>query len=185
VAHPYKQVGLEDAVSFRSLELLDWRWSADGADPHLNRLYSRVTEAIAGFERNSGIGVGAGALGPLVRMLIRPLMYRRQALPLFDDIRRTEPATAWVAYKDDIALLALHYLRDARVRLPQDLSLVGFGDTHTEMRQGLSSYNFNIPAVVNSMLDHVLAPRRAGARSPMVEIPGTVVERRTSGQAPR
>ena len=81
---------------------------------------------------------------------------------------------------DDLGLLALRFLRRKGIRLPRDLSLVSFDDTIAGYTNGLTSYNFNIPAIVNAMVEHVLAPNRAGWRGRVVEISGMVLERQTS-----
>jgi DNA-binding LacI/PurR family transcriptional regulator len=67
------------------------------------------------------------------------------------------------------------------VRLADELSLIGFDDTLEAYLQGLSSYSFNLPAIINAALEHVLAPKRTGRCKPMQELPGMVMERRTSG----
>jgi len=115
--------------------------------------------------------------------LIQTAHTRRRAHALFDTISHTDSATAWVAHNDTIALLALDYLQEHHVQLPQELSLIGFDDTLEGFGRGLSSYSFNVTAIVSAMFEHVLAPRRTGPRSRVVEIPGMVLERQTSGIA--
>lgn len=90
-----------------------------------------------------------------------------------------------MAFNDDLALIALDYLREAGVRLPRKMSPVGFDDTLEGFGEGLTSYSFNVAAIVNEMLEHVLAPGRTRPRDGSVEMAGMVVERQTSGEAPR
>ena len=67
------------------------------------------------------------------------------------------------------------------VALPRDMSLVSFDDTTEAYLQGVTSYNFNIPALVNAVLEHIVSPGWVRRHGQIVEIPGTVLERRTSG----
>jgi hypothetical protein len=66
------------------------------------------------------------------------------------------------------------------------LSVVSFDDTPEALHHGLTSYNFDVPAVVRAMLSHLHEPRasRLAARqhAPVV-IEGFVTERGTSGPA--
>jgi DNA-binding LacI/PurR family transcriptional regulator len=117
--------------------------------------------------------------------VVELLLSRHHYHGYFERILHTHPATAWVAFNDDLALIALDYLREAGVRLPRDLSLVGFDDTLEGFGEGLTSYSFNVAAIVNEMLEHVLAPGRTRPRDGSVEMAGMVVERQTSGEAPR
>jgi len=106
--------------------------------------------------------------------------------PLFDRTLAGRSITAWVAVSDMLAFLALGYLTDRGVRLPEELSLVGMDNLTEAFGAGLSSYDFNVPGTVRAMLDHILH-YQAGARATppvgLVEIEGQVMERRTSGPA--
>ena len=95
--------------------------------------------------------------------------------------------TAWVAASDVIGLLALDFLRRRKVAVPADVSVVGFDNTGESFVAGLSSYNFNVPGVVQAMMQHLLPPDTRGRRRCLAEyvrIPGMVMQRRSSGPAP-
>jgi hypothetical protein len=101
--------------------------------------------------------------------------------PLFERALAEGRATAWVGVNDMVALAALRFLRAAGRRVPADVSVVGFDDTVDALRAGLASYNFNLPALAEALVEHVLGWRtRAGRdRSPVVEVPGSLVERKS------
>ena len=110
---------------------------------------------------------------------------RERLLPLASEALAMREVTAWVAANDSLAFVLLDFLARRRVRTPQDLSVVGFDDMELSLGAGLTSYNFNMPAVVDAMLAHVLAgaPRSSRARPQQVEVSGYVVARATSGPA--
>jgi len=86
-----------------------------------------------------------------------------------------------VVFNDLLALPILDQLSEERVRVPDELSVVSFDNTMPAQLKGLSSYSFNYPAIVNAMLEHILDPKRTRSGDGVVEVPGMVVERQTSG----
>jgi DNA-binding LacI/PurR family transcriptional regulator len=108
--------------------------------------------------------------------------------PLFEQALSARPgATAWVGANDTVALAAARFLRLAGRRVPGDVAVVGFDNTVEALREGVASYDFNLPALASALLDHVLGWRaRAGRdRGPVVEIPGVLVERESLGPPTR
>jgi DNA-binding transcriptional regulator YhcF (GntR family) len=87
--------------------------------------------------------------------------------------------TACVAANDVMAVTAMHLLKNRGVRIPGDLVLVGFDDDKYAADNNLSSFNFNMAHIAESMLRYVLAPERAPAadRNGAVECPGVLIER--------
>ncbi len=180
IRQPFERVGLPDAVVFRALEKRGTEELASDEQLTMVRTrFRRTLTRLAGKHDRTWV---ESATADMSRLAAEALT-RGRTHKLFERLQRTEQATAWVAYNDHLALLALDYLRHAGVRLPRDLSLVGFDDTLAGLGKGLSSYSFNIHTIVNAILEHVLAPRRTGSRSSIVEIPGMVMVRQTSGRA--
>ncbi len=107
--------------------------------------------------------------------------------PVFEQALRRGGYTAWVGMSDVCARAALHFLRARGVRVPAQVSVVGVDNDSEAFADGLTTYDFNMPAVVHAMVQHVLThrrgPRSAGA-PPYVELPGQVLVRQTSGPAP-
>jgi DNA-binding transcriptional regulator YhcF (GntR family) len=93
--------------------------------------------------------------------------------------------TAWVADGDALAFLLLDFLETRRVPVPQRISVVGFDNVEDSMSVGLTTYSFNMPALVDAMLGHVLGSPKTTAKNkrPVIEVPGYVVDRRTCGAA--
>ncbi len=106
--------------------------------------------------------------------------------PLMARALDAERITAWVCANDALAEVCLSFLRQARRRIPEDMSLVSFDDTQTAVRYHLSSYNFNPYALASSMISAVLDPDRFARAhpEPVVEIDGFVRERRTVASPP-
>lgn len=106
--------------------------------------------------------------------------------PLFGKALADASITAWVGVTDDVALCALDFLRSRGVRVPRSISVIGFDDRLDSLPAGLTSYNFNAPAVLVAMLDHVLGGRMLkGTRdAEPIEVPGLIVERASTARAP-
>ncbi len=107
--------------------------------------------------------------------------------PLFERALAEAGATAWVGVNDTVALAALRFLRGTGRRVPADVAVVGFDNTLDALRAGLASYDFNLPALAEALVEHVVGWRtRAGRdRAPVVEIPGSLIERRSLAAAGR
>lgn len=103
--------------------------------------------------------------------------------PHFERALRERSFTAWVGANDFVALAALRFLAQAGRRVPKDVSVVGFDNNLDALRSDLTSYDFNIPALANALVEHVTSWRtRSGRdRGPILEIPGTLVERGSLG----
>jgi DNA-binding LacI/PurR family transcriptional regulator len=68
--------------------------------------------------------------------------------------------------------------------VPGRISVTSFDNTVDSFGQGLTSYDFNVPAIVQAMFDHILEPRRSVPRAePILEIPGVIMARQSSGPA--
>lgn len=98
---------------------------------------------------------------------------------------RQHRCTAWVAESDELAGAALGVLRDAGVKVPQEMSLTGFDNSRYASELGLTSYSFEGASYMSAMLRFVLGqdPRLAARTSvEPVTFPGFVVERSTSAR---
>lgn len=95
--------------------------------------------------------------------------------------------TAWVAASDGFALDCMGLLRARGMAVPGLVSLAGFDDTHEAFQHGLTSYNFNAPAVLHAMLQHLLGStnwRDRPAGMTAGEVDGFVSVRRSTGRPP-
>lgn len=92
--------------------------------------------------------------------------------PHLEKALKRKDLTAWVAIDDDTALLVMEFLRRRGLRVPDDISLVGFDDTAEGARRDLTSYNFDFERFNHYVLRYLLEPARVdraeaqGARGP-------------------
>ncbi|MBD3239533.1 MAG: GntR family transcriptional regulator [Chitinivibrionales bacterium] len=116
---------------------------------------------------------------------IRAEIAHGRLIGLLDRHRAARTATAWVVVCDGFALDCIDYLRERGIRVPEDISVVGFDDTHEAFRHGLTSYNFNGQALMHAMVGHVLARHESVRRRhrESVEIDGFINTRRTTAPA--
>jgi len=66
-----------------------------------------------------------------------------------------ENVTAWVCANDAIAVEAMDFLTLQNIAIPGQLSIIGFDDTREAHIRGITSYNFNCSAAVNSAVAHI------------------------------
>jgi hypothetical protein len=95
--------------------------------------------------------------------------------------------TAWVGASDGIALLCRAFLQEKGVRVPDELSLVGFDDSTEAFSANLTSYNFNRAAAIHAVIAYLVGSptqRLPARQGDMVEIEGFVAPRGSSA-APR
>jgi DNA-binding LacI/PurR family transcriptional regulator len=104
--------------------------------------------------------------------------------PMLERALEFREATAWVCANDGHAIEALDFLQAKGVKVPRDISVIGFDDMVTAYQHNLTSYNFNIAEAAHAMINYVLNPRAfAGLWDrPVVEIDGAVIERGTTGR---
>jgi DNA-binding LacI/PurR family transcriptional regulator len=160
--------------------------------PRLRTVTRRTISALQRFAGLAGTPPG-GAIAPVMRQLheqmneiVNVTIPRRDLRQLFAQAARLPGCTAWAGANDMVAREMLVYLREQGRDVPGDISVAGFDDTEREFRQDLTSYNFNLPAIVTGMLGHVLdwRPIRAAPRpSGPVELEGFVCPRRTTARA--
>jgi DNA-binding LacI/PurR family transcriptional regulator/DNA-binding GntR family transcriptional regulator len=91
--------------------------------------------------------------------------------------------TAWVFPNDNAALMGLRYLDGRSVAVPARLSVAGFDDAAESVRRRLTSYSFNLPALIAAMLRHVLSPGVGTGSARRVVIDGHVVPRQSTAAA--
>ncbi|MBD3321522.1 MAG: hypothetical protein GF350_10555 [Chitinivibrionales bacterium] len=130
----------------------------------------------------------ARALDPYFYFVIPERVMTRAELgsrleSLFDKAAEYKEITAWVCANDDVALAAHDYLGRKKTAVPETLSLVGFDDSYESLRCGITSYNFNIRAIVRLMVRYLLNRQElphANSGKP-VEVDGMIIERQSTG----
>jgi DNA-binding LacI/PurR family transcriptional regulator len=97
--------------------------------------------------------------------------------PLFDQALEDTNVTVWVCYNDTIGLLAYTHLIHRGINIPGHIALVAFDDSIEACGAGLSSYNYNIPAHIHTMLEHLLTTHRSRSIQKVTMPSGMVIQR--------
>lgn len=118
------------------------------------------------------------------RLVFEPFELPSLMLPCFEQALADPSITVWIGVNDVFALMALSFLSKAGVRVPEDISVVGFDDSSEAFAHNLASYNFNMPALVHSALDFLFRynPRNREPHEPLVEIEGEIMVRGSLGK---
>jgi hypothetical protein len=116
-------------------------------------------------------------MGAIAVSTMRDTVRYERLWPLFGKAHEDESITAWVCANDEVALLALQFLKEQGVAVPRDISVIGFDDVPEAAVHGLTSYNFNLDGLVNAMLSHIIRPSFTPKNRPAIEIEGVVIER--------
>lgn len=146
-------------------------------EAELGRMLDDMEERLAGHSQD-WLAMGLRQAYGLFRLASRTGFSLGEAV---ERLRAWGP-TAVVAANDVMALTAMHQLRRAGVRIPQDMAFTGFDDDKHAADGGLTSYSFNMPNIAASMLQYVLAPEKAAAADGdgVVECQGVLIERATT-----
>jgi DNA-binding LacI/PurR family transcriptional regulator/DNA-binding transcriptional regulator YhcF (GntR family) len=93
--------------------------------------------------------------------------------------------TAWLMANDFAATLALDYLKEKNVRVPEDISIIAFDNTLDAMEYQFTSYDFNNNGIVTMMLRYILSPSSipVAQRGKIVDVEGRIVVRRSTAPA--
>lgn len=103
--------------------------------------------------------------------------------PFFDQALQDKKITAWVMANDFAATIAIDYLKEKSVRIPDDISVVSFDNTLDAMEYHLTSYDFNTQGIISMILRFIIDPytiKPAARKGGFIEVDGTLVERRST-----
>lgn len=102
--------------------------------------------------------------------------------PLFKQAILNKNITAWVCADDYMAFGALQFLRENHLKIPESISVVGFEDVPDAFNSGLTTYNYDAPGVMQTMVAYIfnpsLFPEKQGI---FLEKNGFLVARQSSG----
>jgi DNA-binding LacI/PurR family transcriptional regulator len=105
-------------------------------------------------------------------------------LPLFERALSNKTITAWVMANDYAAMLAVDFLREKKVRIPENLSIISFDNTPGAVEYQLTSYDFNHSGIISMMLNYLIRPSiiPQAQRDKTIGIEGTIIERRSTAR---
>jgi len=110
-------------------------------------------------------------------------VYRERMVPLMEHALEHDDITAWVAADDETALKCLDFLEESRLKVPEKIAVVGFDDSIESCTRKLTTYDFNTPAYIRAMINHIIVPQRSVPsvnRRTEIEIGGSVIVRETA-----
>ncbi len=181
LAGVYADAGIDDgAVAVTADRLQPFPYLSEG----LKRLRSRVDDAVGGVLRStqersiSTVRLGQRLSEHLYSALWQEILAQELA-PLLEQALAHRDVTAWVGTGDRLSLLAMDFAARKGLSVPGDISIVGFDNAPQSRDRGLTSYDFNGPATIHAMLEHVLRPdlRRTTRAVEPAEIEGFVCQR--------
>jgi DNA-binding LacI/PurR family transcriptional regulator/DNA-binding transcriptional regulator YhcF (GntR family) len=106
------------------------------------------------------------------------------AEPLYEKALSHKSITAWVCANDGTAMSALLFLSQHKIRVPGQISVIGFDNHPYALENGLSSYDFNISGILHRIIWFIRQPNVRPAREPgPEEVEGMIIERETTGKA--
>jgi hypothetical protein len=183
LAGAFEAAGIEGGVMPCTLERLRVEEQQSGRVTARETVDLLLRSGGGGWARNRvARSRAAGRLRFHVSAALNRLALHRTLVPLLEKALSDSAVTVWVT-TGAAALECLDFLEERGKRVPQDISVAAFDDTVEASLEKLTSYNFNPPAVVHSMLGHVMQSRaqRGVPREPKtVEIQGFVNRRRTA-----
>jgi DNA-binding FadR family transcriptional regulator/DNA-binding LacI/PurR family transcriptional regulator len=114
------------------------------------------------------------------------LWLKDQSLNLFYEASLDKSITAWVCWDDYVAVFsAMFYCGFRNLKIPQDVSIVGFNNQIEAEMNHLTSYDFNISSTVGRIFEIFSRPTIVRGSRPrcntVEEVSGFVAERRSVG----
>jgi DNA-binding transcriptional regulator YhcF (GntR family) len=184
IRETFEQAGVRNGIKvFGTDKFLDWYHIHEpeaGKEPFtsINPDFLRVQQKFNAQSRETDEALFIHAQPFLWSLKLEQFME-----PFFERALQDSEITAWVGENDPAALLAQRYLQQHSVSVPDRISVIGFDDTLESFNSRLTSFDFNSPALVHAMLDHVLTARISKIRKNLgpLEIPGIIMQRQSSG----
>jgi DNA-binding GntR family transcriptional regulator len=179
----FAEAGIPDAVG------VYYAWADEYLfdSPRLERLIERVAEMITSLTDDLGVSIPPEHLPGVASSVylggLYPEQMRHVLTPLMQCELARNSATAWIGLNDQRAADCMRYLLRNRVRVPGQVSVIGFDDSPSAASRRMSSYNFNGLAAIRRMVDFLIWPDAPLSRAPVgvpIAVKGFVHERATT-----
>jgi DNA-binding LacI/PurR family transcriptional regulator len=173
----FKVSGIPDAVRKCCLN-----WIPFGENFHLQDIVCTATGILAAEMDKEGTRHIAKSMTHMLSKItaFQNNSYRDALTGMMESVLSDKRITVWVAANDLIAFELLAFLEKGNMRIPKDISIIGFDDLFESFVRGLTSYNFNIAGIVRALLGHILNPwigRTNLSPTNSVTVNGAVIER--------
>jgi DNA-binding LacI/PurR family transcriptional regulator len=111
-------------------------------------------------------------------------LFRMFLGPLFKKVLSNALCTAWVGSTDETAVCALNFLKDRKIKVPRDISIVGFDGDLLGFENGITSYDFDFQNIGRQMIAFLFQPtsRAYFGKKQHLEMPGLPVLRDSTGR---
>jgi DNA-binding LacI/PurR family transcriptional regulator/DNA-binding transcriptional regulator YhcF (GntR family) len=100
--------------------------------------------------------------------------------PFFEKVLESGRPSTWVCANDNIALYALSFLKRSGIKVPDEVSVIGFDNCFEAYELQMSSYDFNMNGMIQKAMQVILDEKVLKSMAAMSEVEGYVVERRTT-----
>jgi DNA-binding LacI/PurR family transcriptional regulator len=150
-------------------------WTIEELKGVRDRIVERGVSTAHPLERHMGL-----ALRNLIEEInarMKQESFARAMRELLSSCAPLEQASAWIAVNDDVALQCLLFAKSKGIKVPRDVSLIGFDDSLPAQVNGITSYNFNETAAIQATINHVIEHVSAPTCEKVVDIRGSIVER--------
>ncbi len=184
----FQNAGLSEGVKKIVIEEIDDRFHGLPGPEDLEE-YHKIAEVFLTKSENAGAGYYATyALEQMtgsVANYIHQLKMAARVEPILTAAMNETGLTACVGANDRMALLARDHFIKKGLRIPKDISVLGFDDSKAATDNDLSSYSFTFSEISRKVLSYVLSPRQAivGQQNNLSECEGLLIERGSSGAA--
>jgi DNA-binding LacI/PurR family transcriptional regulator len=151
--------------------------------------FRKAADAFLAASLEAGTGYYAGyaqeQMTGSVWNYIHQLKMAARVEPILTAAMAEPGITACVGANDRMALLARDHMNKKGVRIPRDMSVLGFDDSKAATDNDLSSYSFTFSEIARKILSYVLSPRQRQQAQDgnAIECEGQLIERGSSGQA--
>ena len=182
----FQSAGFGEGVRKLVIEEVDDRLEDLPGSPELEAYRKQADSFLAASE---GAGQGYYATYAREQMMgsvgnyIHQLKMAARVEPILNAAMLEPGLSACVGANDRMALLARDHFVKKGVRIPQEMSIIGFDDSKAATDNELTSYSFTFSEIARKILSYVLSPRQrmlAQDNSP-VECEGLLIERGSSG----